>query len=55
MDQRSLAGYNPRGPKEWDTTEHTHMQFVEYLCSVLLSVFLGIESLSHIIILHLMF
>ena len=53
--QRSLAGYNPQGPKEWDTTKHTHMQFVEYFCSVLLSVFLGMESLSHIIILHLMF
>ena len=22
--QRSLAGYNPLGRKEWDTTEYTH-------------------------------
>ena len=53
--QRSLAGYNPQGPTEWDTPEHTHMQYAEYLFSVLLSVSLGMESLSHIVILRLMF
>ena len=56
---------NPTDRGAWRATIHrvpksgtrlsTHVQHVEYLFSVLLSVYLGVESLSHVVILRLMF